>query len=220
MEIKPPKINRGNSQFGDPSNFVYVRKFKAHSGHVNCLLLLRGKSVASAGRDCIIRIYNPLNFRQFANLKKHTKHITSLVEKHQLLISSSMDKTILLWDAEHMFVLLRAISCLQYPLILNASPFTNIFSSGGNNEKAFRLWHYKRRSALVSYPKYETGVQTMVYFLPHLNRILEGSIYGKLRIYQFRNMLFDMRLLHTWDFKRAIISSCVELPGQRILVAS
>ncbi|MBI3234733.1 MAG: hypothetical protein HYZ42_11970 [Bacteroidetes bacterium] len=75
-------------------------------GHENSIFALTinelNDQLITGGRDAKIRIYNPLDKLEIKTLDAHLLHIKDLIFVPNLgiYISSSMDKTIKLWDAE------------------------------------------------------------------------------------------------------------------------
>jgi WD40 repeat protein len=96
---------------------------------INTLVNLPDAQFAAADID--ITIWNSINYECLRTIKGHSKSITSLIydESYRLLISSSYDKTIKVWDSKNEFTCIKTIFLSSYILCLLSLP-NGYFVSG------------------------------------------------------------------------------------------
>ncbi|WP_372370901.1 protein kinase [Candidatus Uabimicrobium sp. HlEnr_7] len=84
----------------DVENKVQLKVISRHKSAVNDVIFSpSGEFLASASDDKTIRIWHTKTWKQLYILRKHSEPIASLMFRGNSLISTSVDNTILLWDA-------------------------------------------------------------------------------------------------------------------------
>lgn len=82
----------------DRQSFEVQNVFKGHTNSVFSLALLNDKTLVSTGRDASIKVWDLTIGKEVYSVPAHDYQAKSLSWNGRLLLSSSMDKTIKLWN--------------------------------------------------------------------------------------------------------------------------
>lgn len=149
--LRTLSVREGSIWIGSSDNSVYVfdpgRKEIQYvlKGHTNSVFGLASENkdyVFSSGRDAMLRLWDAKSFQLIKEVPAHNYQVTSLAIQDGLLLSSSMDKSIRIWDAD--LVLLKVIdatkmechtNCINKVKWLNERMFVSC-----SDDRSLRVW--------------------------------------------------------------------------------
>ena len=136
-------------------------------------MLISHDTPVSAGGVCIIRLYNPVSFREIKMLRGHEHIVNCLLETENLLISGSKEPWILFWSKRNNFTLLRKVPGPPNLISMTKSPFVNVFILGKRMWGAIQMMHLKLKQPLQIHR--ETA--TILHAIPGTNRLFRTNLF-------------------------------------------
>ncbi|OMJ82416.1 hypothetical protein SteCoe_16891 [Stentor coeruleus] len=146
--------NNGNNILGwDPLNGKSFIELKGHSDSVLSLSIsYNNQYLASASKDCSVKIWNLHERNEKFTLKGHESWVTCIVsgKKTDITISGSEDKTIRIWNCINgkEEAVLKGHAGEIYVLSLNSND-TMLIS--GSQDRTAKVWDLKSKTVLYNY---------------------------------------------------------------------
>ncbi len=178
----------GQSQKASPpvTEKRYTPELVIQTGHTSLVnsvaFLLDGKTVASAGGDNSVKLWDIESGRQIKSLAGHTRYILSVaVSSKGTLASGGLDNTVKLWNVEtgEQFKSLAGHSSVIYSVAFSPDAKTVASASGDHTVK---LWNVETGQQLKSLEGHTDQVFSVT-FSPDGKTIASGSIDNTIKLW-------------------------------------
>ncbi|KAI7733367.1 hypothetical protein M8C21_018619 [Ambrosia artemisiifolia] len=165
------------------------QEIQAHNGSIWTIKFsLDGKYLASAGEDCLIHVWEVVPDTVFALSEKpicsfngHLEDVLDLSwSKSQHLLSSSMDKTVRLWQLSSKSCL-KIFSHSDYVTCIQFNPVDDRYFISGSLDSKVRIWSIPDRQVVDWNDLHE--MVTAACYTPDGQAALVGSYKGSCRLY-------------------------------------
>jgi WD40 repeat protein len=169
-----------------------------HSSLVNSVAFsLDGNTLASAGGDNAIKIWDVQTGRQIRSLIGHTSYILSVTfsPDGRLLASGGFDNTVRLWDAK-MGTLLRTFEGHTGGIFSVAFARDGLTLASGGFDKTIKLWDIEQGKEVRSFVGH-TDVIFSVEFSPDKKSLASGSLDNSIKLWDLSTGLYKTLKGHT-----------------------
>lgn len=187
-----------------------------HTSLVNSVAFLRdGKTVASAGGDNSIKLWDIETGRQVKSLTGHTRYVLSVaVSRNGTLVSGGLDNTINLWNVEtgQLIRSLQGHTSVIYSVAFSPDGKTVASGSGDNT---IRLWNAESGVQIRSLEGHTDQVFSVI-FSPDGKTVASGSIDGTVKLWDVETG----RLLKSLEGHTDEVLSVAFSPNGRMLASA
>ena len=210
----PPKTKQqpNNLWTNNALNSIILGRHRAPLGAVS--FGPDGQTLASAGDDTTIKLWDLNTKKEIATLRGHTGLVSAICfsPDGQMLFSSSWDKTIKLWDVERKKEIATFTGHSDKIVSLSVSPDGKTLASG-SADKTVKLWDLNNHQELATLTGHQESVKSLR-FSPNGQILGSGSWRIKLWNLRKKYEVTDITSNNQWRN-----DLCFYLDGQTVISA-